>query len=525
MSISLLQSLGAFGYLEAMSAGDEVNYIHPELLMMIPKYKKIKDCLNGEDAIKLGKEMYLPKLPYSEDNKENEARYDNYLKRAVFYPVLQQTSLGLVGQCFLNTPVCDVPDLIKPLIENVDGSSDINLFASECLSTNVNFSRGAIFTDMMISSGESSLRDEAERMPFFVKYEPDNIINWKYRIVNGRKVLSLIVLREYFDTEKSSYSIDLGVRYRVLRLDREGFYNVEVFVLEEKDGKSEFVHDIVDGREIGIIYPKVDGLKMNYIPIEPIVSQKYTFDTICTPHMYNLANMNIGHFRNSADYEESCFMNGQGTLLLTGITKKWYEDTLKNKIRLGALGVIPLEKGSDGKILQLNPNSMPIEAMRHKESQMLSLGAKIFQPSNIVRTATESSMDKSDESSILTTTASNTSLAITNSIKTAYYMKTGDNKSEKYNSIKFKILTESSVSNLTPQEQLQLVANWQAGAITDGEMRSKFKQAGIAFDNNWKPPAIEVQPVSSASPKKKLKSSGTVNTVTGNDLKGNRNNN
>lgn len=523
MSSELIHALGALGYVYTLSVGDDVNYMRPELVQMMPKYKRIRDCLEGEDAIKAGREIYLPILPYSDNPKENNARYENYLKRAVFYPVLKQTSQGLRGQCFLNKPICDLPNILEPMKENIDGSSDVFQFSSEALGTNINFGRGGILTDMMMVVGDPSVKDNERNMPFFTKYEPENIINWRYRMVMGRQVLSKVVLREFYDTEKYTYSIDIGVRFRVLSLDKNGFYNVEVFVIDEEGN---YVHEKIDGKEIGVIYPKAGNKKMDYIPFEPLVAEKKSLDYVCTPQMDSLASMNIGHFRNSADYEESCFMNGQGTMILTGITKNWYTDVLKGKVRLGSLGVIPLEKGADGKILQINPNSMPIEAMRHKEEQMLSLGAKIFQPSTIVKTATESSMNKADENSILTCTAKNTSVAITNSFKTSYFMKTGKRSGDEYDKIKFELITESAVTNLTVQEQLQLVASWQAFALTDAEMRSKFKQAGYAWDDTWKPPTPEqLNPTVDVTQKKKVKSKGTVSAVSGKDLEGNKNNN
>ena len=37
--------------------------------------------------------------------------------------------------------------------------------------------------------------------------------------------------------------------------------------------------------------------------------------------VYDIAEVNIAHYRNSADYEESCFIAGQATPVLTGLTQ------------------------------------------------------------------------------------------------------------------------------------------------------------------------------------------------------------
>ena len=58
--------------------------------------------------------------------------------------------------------------------------------------------------------------------------------------------------------------------------------------------------------------------------------------------MYDLAVLNIAHYRNSADYEESCFVTGQPTVWASGLTEAWVEDVLKGELRLGSFGGIPL---------------------------------------------------------------------------------------------------------------------------------------------------------------------------------------
>lgn len=513
-NIDIMFAMKSYGFLGADQQSDDVNFVRSELTNMLPKYKRIRDCIEGEDAIKEGREIYLP-APLGGDNPdENLARYNNYLRRAVFYPVLKQTSQGLRGQCFMNKPICDVPEVLKPMIDNVDGASDIFQFASHALGTNINFARGGILTDMDIAKEETSLLDNMVDMPSFVLYQPEDIINWRYKLVKGRKVLSKLVLREFYDTDEHDFKLDVQVRWRVLYLDNNNRYNMQLWVLDDKNSY------IKSGPAI---MPLGAGKPFTYIPFEPLSSEKNTLEIVCTPQMDSLASLNIGHFRNSADYEESCFMNGQGTLVVTGLTKAWYTDILKKILRLGALGNIPLEKGSDAKVLQIAPNSMPIEAMRHKEEQMLSVGAKIIQPSTVVKTATESSMNKSDENSILTMTSKNTSDAITGSLRSAYFLKTGKDSGEEFDKIKFELLTESAVNNLTPQQELQLVDSWQKGAYTDEEMRARLKGAGYAFSKDWKKPII-VEPVSGNN-QGKSKPSGTVNTVTGGDLVGNKNNN
>jgi hypothetical protein len=55
-----------------------------------------------------------------------------------------------------------------------------------------------------------------------------------------------------------------------------------------------------------------DGEAWNYIPFT-FVGSVNNDETPDLPPLYDLAVLNVAHYRNSADYEESCYMVGQPT--------------------------------------------------------------------------------------------------------------------------------------------------------------------------------------------------------------------
>ena len=62
-----------------------VSFVRPELSKLFPLYYLIRDAIAGEPTVKAARTTYLP-MPNAEDqSKENKARYEAYLKRAVFY--------------------------------------------------------------------------------------------------------------------------------------------------------------------------------------------------------------------------------------------------------------------------------------------------------------------------------------------------------------------------------------------------------------------------------------------------------
>lgn len=205
--------------------------------------------------------------------------------------------------------------------------------------------------------------------------------------------------------------------------------------------------------------------------------------------MYDLCDLNIAHYRNSADYEESCFMVGQPTPVVMGITQQWSEQVLKGTMQLGSRGVIPLPVGGDAKLLQAEPNTMPFEAMQHKERQMVAMGAKLVEQRNVQRTYGEAQLEEASESSILAASAKNVSAAYKQALVICSSFVGSDSE------VKYELNTDFPASRMGPDELKQLVEMWQQQAITTSEMRDGLRKAGKAtLDDEEYAAAIETEP-------------------------------
>jgi hypothetical protein len=190
--------------------------------------------------------------------------------------------------------------------------------------------------------------------------------------------------------------------------------------------------------------------------------------------LFDLASLNIAHYRNSADYEESSFLVGQPTPVVSGLTKDWAIDILGGVINLGSRAVIPLPVGGKAELLQADPNSMPKEAMEHKEKQMVALGARIVEARDVQRTATESGQDEEVETSILINAARNVSLGYTKALAWAGLFVSSSGVSAVV------LNTDFAMARMTVEERQQLVTEWQAEAISFSEMRRGLTTQGTA---------------------------------------------
>ena len=196
--------------------------------------------------------------------------------------------------------------------------------------------------------------------------------------------------------------------------------------------------------------------------------------------MLDLSTMNIAHYRNSADYEESLFLVGQPTLVISGLSQEWANEFINGKVVLGSRSAISLPKDAKADMLQAHPNIMPKEGMEHKEQQMKALGAKLIEPNFSKVTATEVLMEAASESSILTSTANNVSAAYRKAIANAGQFL----EAMEPDSIVFQLNVDFSVSKMTAQERQQLMAEWQGGLITWKEARALLHEAGVASEDD-----------------------------------------
>ncbi|CAA2409734.1 Phage portal protein [Xanthomonas phage Suba] len=457
------------------------------------EYAVIRDCIAGETAVKAKREAYLPfpdesRLEMDPDVvKEGKARYDAYLTRAVFYNATRRTLDGLTGQVFMRDPVCEIPAQMSALKADVSGTG-ISLFQSAEMSLQevVSYSRAGVFVDFPDTTERGASADDVASgriRPTLYSYNTFEILNWRVKEIDSSEVLSLVVLMEGFPMNDDGFEVKYGPQVRVLRLNEANEYVQEIW-RQVKPTEWSLGAKIPKGNEFRLhstYYPTMaDGSRAKRIPFWFIGSRNNDANPE-NPNFYDLASLNIAHYRNSADYEECCFLLGQPTLVVTGMQQKWLTEVLKGKLNFGSRGGIPLEAESDAKLITAEENSMIKEAMDDKVKQMKGLGAKLVEERGVQRTATETRSDNASESSVLASCANNVSVAYTAAlVYAAELMGLGTN------GIKFELNKDFDLSAMSPEEQRLIVELWQKGAISWPEMRTALRRAGKAFEDDNK---------------------------------------
>jgi len=446
---------------------ESVSYRRDDLEAIIPKYQLIRDCIEGEASVKLQTTNYLPQPNADDTSIDNLSRYNSYLVRAVFYGVTGRTLRGLVGQIFLRDPVYDVPDLLQPVIADANGEGlDIIQLAKRLCTNVMAYGRCGLMVDYPKTLKPTTRQQllDGEVAPMIKVFDPWNVINWRTVIKGSKKLLSLVVIKEKYEVNDDGFQKLLIDQWRVLRLLPTGCV-VEIW-RQGTDGTFSIKerYSLCDHK----------GKELHEIPFKFVGSENNDAE-IDNPPMYDMAILNIAHYRNSADYEESCFITGQPTLFVNGLSQDWWENVLGKVIRMGARAAVPLPPESEANLLQSLPNTMPHEAMAHKERQMVAIGAKLIEQRNIERTATETEIESASDTSVLATAAKNASNMLLWALqKAASFAGIADTQ------LKFELNTNFDLASMTAEEMRQVMEAWQGHGITFSEMRENLKRSGIA---------------------------------------------
>lgn len=457
---------------------ENIDYVLPEVVEAIKTWEQIRDVINGEAAVKK-RGKYLPYIMPSDKGAVNKDRNDAYQQRAVFYGVTKRTLKGMVGQVTAKPATLTVPALLEPLQDDVDGGAvSIEQQSRQALSDSLSVGRLGLLTDYPMVDGLPARPTRADLLEGRVKpsiqyYFAEQIINWRVEMVDGSRKLTLVVLLEAYTKSDDGFKKEDAPQWRVLRLvDKE--YIVQVY---RKDEAGMF-----------IVVPELSSKPVDSAgkPFDEILFTIVGSDNndpgIDDSPLEDMANLNIAHYRNSADHEESVFIVGQPTPVFSGMTKDWVQEVWGDKeiypngVAMGSRSPIPLPAGGDAKLLQPDPNTLVFEAMKHKEDQMKALGAKLVEPKTGARTLGEAQMDEASEASVLMACAKNVSSGYTRCLRWAARFAGAPVTPD----LSYELNTDFEISRMTPQQRQILLQEWQAGAISTTEYRAILRRAGVA---------------------------------------------
>jgi hypothetical protein len=423
-----------------------VNSKHPDYENMSWKWDLVRSVVNN-DARK-----WIRTIDVNDFERSNHYKDD-----AILTNFTRLTKIGLTGLVFRRPANMNLVPGIEYVLKDITGYGfGLEQLAQQVIGEVLVTGRYGLMVDYPpIENSENYARIKP--------YNAESVINWHYREINSEYRLDLVVLYECLDElDEDGFTWVKKDQYRVLYLNNENIYEQAIYNCDlEKVGPSVMPLDYHSQPfdEIPFVFVGADNndSSMDNIPL------------------YDLAVVNLGHYRNSADYEESIFICGQPCVHvnLGDTNQAEFEQANPGGIKFGARGGV-ITNGGSMTLVQANPNQLASVAMTEKKADAASIGARLIAPPGGRETAEAARIRFGAQNSSLYIVTKNVSLAFELCLQwIAEFMLESPSESEFELNNQF--YEEDADPNLIASEMML----FDRGLMTSQEIRMNLDKSGI----------------------------------------------
>ncbi len=324
-----------------------ISTVHPSYSARSEDWCDCRNAFEGSRAIKCAGTKYLPKL-----KGQTQSEYDAYKSRALFYSITAKTLSALQGMALSKAPELKYPDKLKPYFEDKSGTQFYELLSNTIVEILL-MGRFGVLIDRPASGG----------MPYLTPYPTENIVNWD---CDDEGNLVMLVLREiYFDWDPNDrYVLVEKTRYRELWI-ADGKLNIVVHESSANDPKA-----FTAGAATTITNV---GKPIDFIPFFCVNPVGVGMEP-GKPPMLDIVDINISHYRTSADLEHGRHFTGLPTPYVIGAD-------VNGKMNIGSVTawIVPDPNAKVGFLEFTGQGLGSLEkALAEKQSQLASLSARLI---------------------------------------------------------------------------------------------------------------------------------------------------
>lgn len=361
-------------------------FFHETFNKRTQQFKKLRDCFEGQDAIREAGTEYLPKPGGMPDTTEGSTMYASYKGRAMYYSVLERTLRSLLGIVFRVPPMVDVPDKIKQTTDALTSEGDsLDESVRTAVLEALHMGRHGIMLELPVG-------ERTDAQPYIAHYNAEDITDWREDVIDGRKQLTMVMLRDAL-REGDERGTE---RFRELVLV-DDVYMQRCWCAKKVDGKAA---DAVCEEEIT---PLIRGQAIAYIPFWFIgpYSNKPRLEK--SP-MLDLANESLNHYQIGADWRQALHMLAQPTPYIASDTLFSDDKLTPNLIGASTFWVIPSD-ARPGMLEYSGAGTRDLhDALIKSENTMAALGAKLVHRGRQPETAEATRVKARDEISVVEST-------------------------------------------------------------------------------------------------------------------------
>jgi hypothetical protein len=344
----------------------QVNQVDAPIARMQADWAVIDALLGGTPAMRKAGKTYLPQQP-----RESDDDFKYRLSTSTCFPAFERTLAVMAGKPFSKevTP-SGVPQPVLDLLPSIDDKgSSLHTFAFRAFREMVSHGFGGILVDHTKTEGQAVTVADTKRLgarPYWVHYKHNQVLGARFtQSANG---LQLVLLRllETVEEEDGDYGSQEVQQVRVLR---PGTWEIH---RNGKDGWA--LHD--SGTTT------LDRIPFVFLVANPIGPMEGR------PPLKDLAYLNVKHWQQQSDQDESARFCRKRLLVFTGLTSQ-------DQITVASDMAVRLPKDADAKIVEGSAESIEVgrSELEALEQQMIQTGAELLVAKPGQRTATEASND------------------------------------------------------------------------------------------------------------------------------------
>lgn len=378
------------------------NVTHPQYNAMIDRWTKCRDTYRGLTVVQSKGSTYLPRL--GGQINDADPKYKKYIQRAQFFDAVSRTVDTMAGHIFRKQPVIELPTALQAYEADIDmAGTSLEGFISNCVREIVLVNRLGLLVEHPQRSDDSTgvLTVEQSRAqglrPYLTSYKAEDILNWRFGRVNNLTVLVQLFLSETYDDEGEQ-----KVQIRELALEQSYVQRI----WRENDGRWYIESET---------FPQINGSSINKIPFFFVGLNEKGAD-VQKPPLEGLADVCLGFYRNSADYEQALHVLGAPTPWINGIS----DPESVPEVHLGPGTVLKLPPDSQAGMLQAGADGVGAlkEAMQDKKQDMAALGAQMLKSEKRMAESGDAlAIQRGGENSILASLAASVEMTFSKALR------------------------------------------------------------------------------------------------------------
>lgn len=427
-----------------------------------PKWARLRDCFNGRDAVIKAGSAYCPDLPGA-DATGNFA----YRQRGNFYNAVMRTVQGLNGMIFQEAPEVEMQESLKPMLDDITLTNvPFETFAQESGTEVFLTGRYGILVDMpqplnadKAAASGAVAAAAPDMRPYCVAYKAEEIINWRTQRRGGDEILTMVVVCEQAEVGYSPsdpFTCVTVDQYRVVMLNEEGKCITQIWRKNAAGNKFEKTAD-------GDVPLMRRGEALTFVPFV-FLGALQTGPDLKHPPLMNLADVNLGHWRNSVDHEYGLHLVALPTPWVSGAKG----DNSSGAMKIGPSVVWELDANGSAGMLEFAGTGLGaiVVAMDEKKKQMASLGARLLEDApRTAETASAVRMRHTGETASLKSVAQSLEMGLTQVLQICVWWQTTD-AMPRDAEVNVELNKEYLDVRATPQEIQVALTALQAGEIS-----------------------------------------------------------